>query len=101
MAEPRWCCGPRPGQDSLCAGLALEEGRECAAVGGGFGTLSEIALALRTGVPVIGLATWSLQLDSGPVDAFPVADDAETAAHLAIDAARSFQTDPARKEPDV
>ena len=41
------------------------------AVGGGFGTLSEIALALRTGVPVIGLATWSLHLDSGPVDAFP------------------------------
>jgi uncharacterized protein (TIGR00725 family) len=71
------------------------------AVGGGFGTLSEIALALRTGVPVIGLATWSLRLDSGPVDAFPVAGDAETAAHLAIDAARSFQTDPTRKEPDV
>jgi len=71
------------------------------AVGGGFGTLSEIALALRTGVPVVGLATWSLHLDSGPVDAFPVAGDAETAAHLAIDAARSFQTDPTRGEPDV
>ena len=26
------------------------------AIGGGFGTLSEIALALRTGVPVVGLA---------------------------------------------
>ena len=65
------------------------------------GPSPEIALALRTGVPVIGLATWSLHLDSGPVDAFPVADDAETAAHLAIDAARSFQTDPTRGEPDV
>jgi uncharacterized protein (TIGR00725 family) len=71
------------------------------AVGGGFGTLSEIALALRTGVPVIGLATWSLHLDSSPVDAFPVADDAETAAHLAIDTARSVQTDPTRRDPDV
>lgn len=30
------------------------------AVGGGWGTLSEIAFALRTGVPVVGLETWSL-----------------------------------------
>lgn len=30
------------------------------AVGGAYGTLSEIALALRFGVPVIGLDTWSL-----------------------------------------
>ena len=65
------------------------------AVGGGFGTLSEIALALRTGVPVVGLATWSLQLDAGPVDAFPTAGDAETAARLAIEAARSRQAGPA------
>jgi uncharacterized protein (TIGR00725 family) len=59
------------------------------AVGGGFGTLSEIALALRTGTPVIGLATWSLHLGSNPVDAFPVAPDADAAAHLALEAARS------------
>ena len=59
------------------------------AVGGGFGTLSEIALALRTSTPVIGLATWSLQLDDQQVDAFPVADDPDTAARLALEAARS------------
>ena len=28
------------------------------AVGGGYGTLSEIALALKAGKPVIGLGTW-------------------------------------------
>jgi uncharacterized protein (TIGR00725 family) len=66
------------------------------AVGGGFGTLSEIALALRTGVPVVGLATWSLHLDTGPVEAFPVAGDAETAARLALDAAGSRHADPSR-----
>jgi uncharacterized protein (TIGR00725 family) len=65
------------------------------AVGGGFGTLSELALALRTGVPVIGLATWSLQLDARPVEAFPVADDAEDAARLALAAARERRADPA------
>jgi uncharacterized protein (TIGR00725 family) len=68
------------------------------AVGGGFGTLSEIALALRTGVPVIGLATWSLHLDGQPVPAFPVAPDAGTAARWALDAAR--QADPARGPGD-
>ncbi len=30
------------------------------AVGGAYGTLSEIAIALRTGVPVVGIGTWDL-----------------------------------------
>jgi uncharacterized protein (TIGR00725 family) len=70
------------------------------AVGGGFGTLSELALALRTGTPVIGLSTWSLQLDAHPVEAFPTAGDAATAAHLALEAARSRQADPSRTPAD-
>jgi uncharacterized protein (TIGR00725 family) len=67
------------------------------AVGGGFGTLSELALALRTGTPVIGLATWSLQLDDQRVVAFPVAGDPGTAAQLALEAARSRRPDPQRE----
>lgn len=64
------------------------------AVGGGFGTLSEIALALRTGTPVVGLATWSLQLGSEAVDAFPVATDPDAAAGMALEAARDRRSDP-------
>ena len=30
------------------------------AVGGAYGTLSEVALALKTGVPVVGLGTWEI-----------------------------------------
>ena len=30
------------------------------AIGGGWGTLSEIALALKAGKPVVGLGTWEL-----------------------------------------
>jgi uncharacterized protein (TIGR00725 family) len=30
------------------------------AIGGGYGTLSEIALALKGGVPVVGLGTWKV-----------------------------------------
>ena len=70
------------------------------AVGGGFGTLSEIALALRTGTPVIGLATWSLHLDAGPVDAFPVATDPDAAADMALEAARSRRTEAAAEHSD-
>ena len=38
------------------------------AVGGEFGTLSEIGLALRMGKPVVGLATWSLARAPGSSD---------------------------------
>ena len=31
------------------------------AIGGGYGTLSEIALALKAGKPVIGLETWEIE----------------------------------------
>ena len=62
------------------------------AVGGGFGTLSEIALALRVGVPVVGLRTWSLELAGHPVDAFPVAGDPDEAARLVMEAAAARMT---------
>jgi hypothetical protein len=31
------------------------------AVGGGYGTLSEIAVALKTGKPIFGLSTWKIE----------------------------------------
>ncbi len=31
------------------------------AIGGAFGTLSEVALALKTGVPVVGVNTWAIE----------------------------------------
>jgi uncharacterized protein (TIGR00725 family) len=46
------------------------------AVGGAYGTLSEIAFALRTGVPVVGLGTWDLAdvLETpGPAEAVELA----------------------------
>ena len=38
------------------------------AVGGGWGTLSEIALALKTGRPVVGLGTWEPAQDGQVVE---------------------------------
>jgi uncharacterized protein (TIGR00725 family) len=49
------------------------------AVGGEFGTLSEIALALKMGTPVIGLGTWELgrdDLDRDPIVRAETADEA-------------------------
>jgi hypothetical protein len=39
--------------------LVVRAGRALIAIGGGYGTLSEIALALKLGRRVIGLSTWS------------------------------------------
>ena len=36
------------------------------AIDGSYGTLSEIAYALQSGIPVIGLGTWSLAIGSRP-----------------------------------
>jgi uncharacterized protein (TIGR00725 family) len=49
------------------------------AVGGEFGTLSEIALALKTGTPVIGLGTWELGRDDLDRDPIVRAETAEEA----------------------
>ncbi|HET6915935.1 MAG TPA: TIGR00725 family protein [Acidimicrobiales bacterium] len=58
------------------------------ALGGEYGTLSEIALALRAGTPVVGLGTWSLvrgdgQPDTGMVRAADAATAVSTALRLA------------------
>ena len=54
------------------------------AVGGEFGTLSEIALALRIGKPVVGIATWELGQHGQPVEAIVPADDPVEAARTAL-----------------
>jgi uncharacterized protein (TIGR00725 family) len=38
------------------------------AIGGGWGTLSEIALALKAGVPVVGVGTWEPALAGGVIE---------------------------------
>ena len=54
------------------------------AVAGEFGTLSEIALALRLGKPVIGLETWELARDGQPVPAIVAAATPAEAAETAV-----------------
>ncbi|MEA2933120.1 MAG: hypothetical protein QOI56_1905 [Actinomycetota bacterium] len=64
------------------------------AVGGGFGTLSEIAFALRLGRPVVGLSTWELAQAGRPVDAVVRVATATEAADAALAAIRDPNRDP-------
>lgn len=56
------------------------------AVGGEFGTLSEIAFALKLGRPVIGLRTWELAREGRPAQAIVRAETPDEAVRLALSA---------------
>ena len=64
--------------------IVVRTGRAVIAVGGEYGTLSEIAFALRFGIPVIGLETWQLARDGKPCTGIVEADDARKAVVLAL-----------------
>ena len=59
------------------------------AVGGGYGTLSEIALALRARKPVVGIDTWELVRGGEPDTGVVRAESAADAVRRALDLARA------------
>jgi hypothetical protein len=97
--------GILPGQDSSMANAwidipvvtGLGEARNVAvvksaqaviAIGGGYGTLSEIAYALKNGIPVIGLNTWSLSRNGREDDSIIRVQSATEAVGKAISLAK-------------
>lgn len=70
--------------------LVVASGAAVIAVGGGFGTLSEIALALKRGKTVVALKSWTLESERlarfGGVGRYLVAGDADEAVTLALEA---------------
>ena len=54
------------------------------AIGGAYGTLSEIALALKCGTPVVGLGTWDAVSSAGAKLPITVAHGAEDAVQAAL-----------------
>jgi uncharacterized protein (TIGR00725 family) len=65
--------------------VVVNSGASVVAIGGEYGTLSEIALALRAGKPVIGVVTWELTRPGGAADSGIVAvGDPVDAADLAV-----------------
>jgi uncharacterized protein (TIGR00725 family) len=72
------------GLGELRNGLIVRTSDAVVAVGGGAGTLSEIALALKLGRPVVGLGTWD-------VPGVHAAQDAGAAVAIALDVTKSAQ----------
>ncbi len=64
----------------VCSGQAV------IAIAGEYGTLTEIAHALRNGIPVVGLNTWSLSKNGEIDDSVIVADNAIDAVDKALSA---------------
>ncbi len=57
------------------------------AIGGSYGTLSEISHALQSGIPVIGLNTWSLSKNGRQDNSIIPAQTALDAVNIALDLA--------------
>lgn len=68
--------------------IVVRSGRVVIAIGGEYGTLSEIAFALKFGVPVIGLGTWQLAQNEKILSEIVEAKSTQAAVELAIAHAR-------------
>lgn len=65
--------------------IVARSGQAVIAIGGKYGTLSEIAYALQDKIPVIGLGTWELASGKKRVGPIIVARDASDAVEKALD----------------
>ena len=88
QANPHLSVSVPTGMGELRNGLVARAGDAVIAIGGEFGTLSEIGFALKLGRPVVGLGTWELARGGQGVDAIEVADGPRDAVARALALAR-------------
>lgn len=85
----RWLTASLPtGMGEARNALVVRAGRVVIAIGGGLGTLAEIALALRIGRPVVALRTWSATAPDGALLPVIPASSASEAVSIALREAR-------------
>ncbi len=65
--------------------IVVKSARAVIAVGGNYGTLSEISHALQSGIPVIGLTTWSLSRNGQQDNSIIPAQNPVEAVNKALD----------------
>ena len=68
--------------------LVARAGEVVIAVGGGYGTLAEVALALKAGTPVVGLDTWAIDRRELAADPVERVESAAEAVSRALELAR-------------
>jgi uncharacterized protein (TIGR00725 family) len=66
--------------------LVVRSSNAVIAIAGSYGTLSEIAFALKLGVPVVGLSTWQLRTPDGSAPPIIAAGSAPEAVEKALKA---------------
>jgi uncharacterized protein (TIGR00725 family) len=86
-ANPHLTIALPTGMGELRNGLIVRGADAVIAVGGEYGTLSEIGFALKLGRPVVGLQTWELAREGVPREAVMVVESAEEAARRALELA--------------
>lgn len=86
-ASPNLAAAIPTGMGEARNALVVRAADAVIAISGEFGTLSEIALALKMGKPVVGLGTWELARRGRPVDAVVRAATPQEAVALALEAA--------------
>ena len=64
--------------------IVVKSAQAVIAIGGSYGTLSEIAHALQSNIPVIGLNTWSLSRNGQPEKSIILADNPTEAVNKAL-----------------
>lgn len=69
--------------------LVVRSAQAVVAIGGKYGTLSEIAFAKIEGTPVVGLHTWELKREGIGEGAILRATDPKEAVRMALEAARN------------
>lgn len=64
--------------------IVVKSAEAVIAIGGGYGTLSEIGHALRNGIPAVGLNTWSLSRNDRPDNSIVLAKNPVDAVNKAL-----------------
>jgi uncharacterized protein (TIGR00725 family) len=67
--------------------IIVKSAQAVIAIGGGYGTLSEIGFALKNQIPVIGLNTWAFSRQNEQDNSIICTDDPVEAANLAVELA--------------
>lgn len=82
-ANPYLTCSIVTGMGDARNAIIARSSHGVIALPGGYGTLSEIGLALKAGVPVVGLGTWTI-LDPGGKNIIPRAGNPREAVRIVM-----------------
>jgi len=64
--------------------IVVQSANAVIAIDGDYGTLSEIAIALKSGIPVVGLNTWAIVIDGKEDGSIIRTSDAKQAVRIAL-----------------